>query len=151
MSLVAFLATRIKLPPWLIEALLAGLLVLGIWLSGVFHEKRRIEIRTVERQVQVEKRVIETDHSHDQELTDLRAYRASHPEQPVRLCQSARKPITPQRQPSAATADVQLLPGSNPEVRPTGDPPDISGLLILLGLRADEVSALLRRRQELEP
>ena len=151
MGVVAFLATRVRLPPWVIEALLVALIVAGIWLSGVFHEKARVEMRIVKQQVQVEKRVIETDHSHDQELADLRAYRDAHPVQPVRLRQCTRSPIAPQGQPSAATADVQPLPGSNPEVRPTGDPPDISGLLSLFGLRADEVSALLRRRQELEP
>lgn len=150
MSLVAFLATRIKLPPWVIEALLAVLLVMGIWLSGVFHEKARIETRIVKQQVEVEKRVIETDHSHDQELVDLRAYRASHPEQPIRLCHSSPTPIAAQRQPSAATADVlPVLTGDSGVREQPG--PDISGLLDLLGARADEVSALLRRRQTLEP
>ncbi len=150
MSLVAFLATRIKLPPWLIEALLAALLVLGIWLSGVFHERARVEIRTVKQKVQVEKRVIETDHSLDAEIADLRAYRVTHPEQPVRLCLSMRIQGPAQGQPSTPAADVQPVPGSGDRLR-TEPGPDIAGLLGLLASRADEVSAGLRRRQELEP
>lgn len=150
MSLVALLATRIRVPPWLIELALAGLLVLGIWLSGVFHEKARIETRIVKQQVQVEKRVIETDHSHDQELSYLRAYRASHPVQPVRLCQPIRVPIAAPRQPSAATGDLQPVSAGDSQLRPEPGP-DISGMLELLSDRADEVSAGLRRRQELEP
>lgn len=150
MSLVALLATRIRVPPWLIELALAGLLVLGIWLSGVFHEKARIETRIVKQQVQVEKRVIETDHTHDQELSDLRAYRASHPVQPVRLCQPARVPIAAPRQPGAATGDLQPVSAGDSQLRPEPGP-DISGMLELLSIRADEVSAGLRRRQELEP
>lgn len=149
-GLVAFLATRIRVPPWLIELALAGLLVLGIWLSGIFHEKARIETRIVKQQVQVEKRVIETDHAHDQELSDLRAYRAAHPVQPVRLCQPARMPIATPRQPSAATGDLQQVSAGDSQLRPEPGP-DISGMLELLSDRADEVSAGLRRRQELEP
>lgn len=150
MSLVALLATRIQVPPWLIEALLAGLLVFGIWLSGVFHEKGVIKIQTVEKQVQVEKRVIETDHTHDQELSDLRAYRASHPVQPVRLCQPIRVPIAAPRHPSTASGDLQPVSAGDSQLRPEPGP-DISGMLELLSERADEVSAGLRRRQELEP
>lgn len=150
MSIVALLATRIRVPPWLIELALAGLLVLGIWLSGVFHEKARIETRIVKQQVQVEKRVIETDHSHDQELSDLRAYRTSHPVQPMRLCQPIRVPIAPPRQPGAASGDIQQVSGSTDQLQPEQHP-DIGQLLGLLALRADEVSAGLRRRQELEP
>lgn len=150
MSLVAFLATRIRVPPWLIEVVLAGLLVLGIWLSGVFHEKARIETRIVKQQVEVEKRVIETDHTHDQELADLRDYRASHPVQPVRLCKPASVPTAPPRQPSAASGDVQQVSAGDSQLRP--DPgPDISGMLEALAGRADSVSATLRRRQQLEP
>lgn len=149
-GLVAFLATRIRVPPWLVELTLAGLLVLGIWLSGVFHEKAHIETRIVKQQVQVEKRVIETDHSHDQELADLRAYRASHPVQPIRLCKPASMPSSASRQPSAATTDVFPVSTGDHGVREEPGP-DISRLLELLGGRADEVSATLRRRQELEP
>lgn len=152
MGLVALLAARIKLPPWLIEALLAGLLILGIWLSGVFHEKARIERQVVKEQVEVEKRVLVTDHSHDQELSELRSYRDAHPVQPVRLCRAnVLPPRSPEGHPGPTTADVLPVPGSDPLVRPAGDPPDIADLLGLLALRADQMSAGLRRRQELEP
>lgn len=151
MGLVAFLATRIKLPPWAVEVLLGALLVLAIWLSGIFHEKGAETVRIIRQQVQVEKRVVETDHSHDQELADLRAYRDAHPLTAVRLCNPPRLPERPaERLQSTHGGDVQPLPSGDSSLR--AEPgPDISGLLELLAGRADEVSADLRRRQELEP
>ena len=146
--MLAFLGV---IPRWAWEALGVSALIAGIWLSGAWHERTVIQTRTVKQEVQVEKRVIETDHSHDQELADLRAYRASHPLEPVRLCITDPLPTsTAQGQPGTVSTDVQPLPGGNPSVR--AEPgPDISSLLNLLALRADEVSAGLRRRQELEP
>ena len=130
-SLIAKVLGWTGLPQWLLELIAIAILVLAIWLSGVFHEKGRIEVRTVKQQVEVEKRVIETDHSHDQELAELRAYRVSHPEQPVRLCKPATLPAATPRQPGAATADVQPMPTGDSGVR-TEPGPDISGLLDLL-------------------
>lgn len=151
MGLVAFLATRIKLPPWAVEIILGALLVLAIWLSGIFHEKAKERVRTITQQVQVEKRVVETDHSHDQELADLRAYRDAHPLTAIRLCHSQRLPERPaEGLPSAPTGDVQPVPAGDNGLREQSGP-DISELLDLLGKRADEVSAGLRRRQALEP
>lgn len=138
------------LPQWLLELLVIGLLVGAIWYWGFHTEHTIVQTRIVKQQVQVEKRVIETDHSHDQELSDLRAYRDSHPELPVRLCVPSRVPAAPPRQPSAAGSDVQPVPAGDYGVREEPGP-DISGLLDLLAFRADQVSAGLRRRQTLEP
>lgn len=150
MSLIALALRWTGLPQWVLELAIIGLLLAGIWYWGFHTEHTIVQTRIVKQQVEVEKRVIETDHSHDQELADLRAYRVSHPEQPVRLCLTPRVPIAPARQPSAATADIQPVPRPDPGIRPEQGP-DISELLGLFALRADEVAAGLRRRQLLEP
>jgi len=150
LSLIGKLLGWTGIPQWLLELLVIALVVLGIYFSGVFHERAVIKTQTVTKKIEVEKRVVETDHSHDKELADLRAYRAGHPEQPVRLCKSISVPTAAPRQPSADTADVQPVSGPDPGIR--AEPgPDISELLGLFALRADEVSAGLRRRQALEP
>ena len=150
MSLIALALRWTGLPQWALELIVIGLLLGGIWYWGFHTEHTIVQTRIVKQQVEVEKRVIETDHSHDQELADLRAYRAGHPEQPVQLCQSTSVPIAPPRQPSAAPTDVQPVPGPDPSIRPESGP-DIGELLGLLALRADQVAADLRRRQQLEP
>ncbi len=150
MSLIALALKWTGLPQWALELIVIGLLLGTVWYWGFHTEHTIVQTRIVKQQVEVEKRVIETDHSHDQELTDLRAYRAAHPVEPLRLCQPASVPIAAPRQPSAASGDVQQVSAGDRDVRPAGGP-DISRLLDLLAGRADEVSATLRRRQELEP
>lgn len=98
----------------------------------------------------------EAAHAHDQELSDLRAYRDSHPVQPVRLCFNANhsEPRVPAAAGSDAShgaagaraADVQPVPAGDSGIRP-GSGPDISGLLEALAGRADQVSAQLREYQ----
>jgi hypothetical protein len=149
-SLIARVLGWSGLPQWALELIIIGLLLGAVWYWGFHTEHTIVQTRVIKQQVEVEKRVIETDHSHDQELADLRAYRAAHPVQPVRVCQSAGVPIAAPRQSSAASADVQPMPGPDPGLRPEAGP-DIGSLLGLLALRADEVSATLRRRQALEP
>src|SRR5262245_41810576 len=124
--MMAFLAL---VPRWVYEVLGAAALVAAIWFSGVFHERAVIQTRVVKQEVQVEKRIVETDHSHDQELTDLRAFRDSHPVQPVRLCVAdvVHAPAI-EGQPSAAPGSVQPVPPGDSGIR--SEPgPDISGLL----------------------
>lgn len=150
MSLIAGALRWTGIPQWGMELIVIGLLLGGIWYWGFHTEHTIVQTRIIKQQVEVEKRVIETDHSQDQELASLRDYRARHPEQPVRLCQPAGVPSTAPRSPSAATADVQPMPGPDHQLRPEAGP-DIGELLGLLALRADEVSAGLRRRQTLEP
>lgn len=150
MSLIALALRWTGLPQWALELLVIGLLLGGIWYWGFHTEHTIVKERIIRQQVEVEKRVIETDHSQDQELAALRDYRAHHPEQPVRLCQPASMPSAAPRQPSTAAADVQPVPGSGAQLRPEAGP-DIGELLGLLALRCDAVSAGLRRRQELEP
>jgi hypothetical protein len=146
--MMAFLAL---VPRWVYEALGAAALVAAIWFSGVFHERAVIQTRVVKQEVQVEKRIVETDHSHDQELTELRAFRDSHTVEPVRLCvaDTVHAPAA-EGQPSTAADAVQPVSSGDSSVRQEPGP-DISGLLEALAARADQVSADLRRRQELEP
>lgn len=138
------------IPQWLLELIIIGLMLGGIWYWGFHTEHTIVKERIVKQQVEVEKRVIQTDHSRDQELAELRAYRAAHPVQPVRLCYPASVQTTAPRQPSAASRDVQPVSTGNSDLRPEPGP-DISRLLEALAGRADGVSATLRRRQELEP
>lgn len=150
MSVIALALRWTGLPQWALELIVIGALGAGIWYWGFHTEHTIVKERIVRQQVEVEKRVIETDHSHDQELADLRAYRAAHLLQPLRLCQPASVPIAPPRQPSAARGDVLEVSTRDSGLRPEPGP-DISGMLDLLAGRADGVSATLRRRQELEP
>ena len=150
MSLIALALRWTGLPQWALELNVIGALLGGIWYWGFHTEHTIVKERIVKQQVEVEKRVIETDHSHDEELAVLRAYRDAHPVQPVRLCQSAPVPSAAPRQPGAASGDILTVPSGGAGVRPEPGP-DISRLLEILAGRADEVSAELRRRQELEP
>lgn len=150
MSLIALVLKWTGLPQWAMEALIIGLLLAGIWYWGFHTEQTIVQTKIVKQQVEVEKRVIETDHSHDQELADLRAYRDAHPVRPVRLCQPAAVPSAAPRQAGTLNGNVQPVSQGDSGVRSAGGP-DISRLLDLLGGRADEVSAALRRRQQLEP
>lgn len=148
MSLIGKLLGWTGIPQWLLEVGIIAVVVGAIWLSGVFHEKGKIELRTIKQQAEAEHQVIVTDHSHDQELSDLRQYRATHPLNPFRV------PVCPVTagasggRPSPAPGDVLPLPTRDSDV---SSGPDVSGLLDLLAARADEVSAALRRRQTLEP
>jgi len=150
MSLIALVLKWTGLPQWVLELIVIGLLLCAVWYWGFHTEHTIVQTKIVKQQVEVEKRVIETDHSQDQELAALRDYRARHPEQPVRLCQPASVSSAAARQPGAASADVQPVPRSDPGLRPEAGP-DIGQLLGLLASRADELSATLRRRQTLEP
>ncbi len=150
-SIIAKLLGWTGLPQWALEMAIIGLLLGGIWYWGFHTERTIVKERVVQQQIQVEHRVIETDHSHDQELADLRAYRATHPVQPVRLCIDHVPPRSTEGQPGAPAADVQPVPSGDPGVRPPPAGPDIEPMLELLTDRADEVSAGLRRRQTLEP
>lgn len=145
--MLAFLAL---IPRWVYEALGAAAIIATIYLSGVFHEKAVIQTRVVKQEVQVEKRIVETDHSHDQELADLRAYRAAHPDTlRLRIADPVPAPAT-EGHTSGATACVQPVPaGDNPVRQDEG--PDIFPMLDALAARADELNAAYRRRQELEP
>lgn len=139
------------LPQWAIELAVVVVVAGGLVFYGAHHEKVRIETKVQKQIVQVEKRVIETDHTHDQELADLRAYRAANPNS-VRLCVAGNnlsaRPA--EGQPGAAAGTVQpVSPGDSSSGTEQG--PDIFPLLDLLAARADEVSALLRRRQEIDP
>lgn len=145
----AFLAF---VPRWVWELIGGAALVLAIWLSGVFHERAVVRTRVVKQEVQVEKRIVETDHSHDQELAALRAYRSAHPPVTVRLCVPDRvpSPAAPRRAGTAASG-VQPVPSRDHSGGARQAGPDIFPLLEALAARADQVSAGLRRRQELEP
>lgn len=99
---------------------------------------------------QLAKTAEEASHAHDQELTDLRAYRANHPVH-VGVCHDANHsvpsvPAAPGQDPghaspSPASGDVQPVP--------TGDssPADIGPLLDLLAGKADKLSSELREYQ----
>lgn len=92
----------------------------------------------------------DANHANDQELDNLRAYRDSHPVQPVRLCISPR-PVRP----AGTAADGAGSPAKPVLDLPSGDSgsgadgagPDIAGMLESLAAAADSVSADLREEQ----
>jgi len=139
------------LPTWAIELAVVGIVAGSLVWYGAHHEKVRIETRVQKQMVEVEKRVVETDHSHDQELADLRAYRAAHPLS-VRLCVAGNNlpPRAVEGQPGAPGGNLLPMPAGDSGAG-TGPGSDIFPLLDLLAARADEVDALLRRRQRIEP
>lgn len=145
----AFLAL---VPSWVYKAL-GVVAVLGLaWLSGLLHEKRIVETRVVKQEVQVEHTIVQVDHSHDQELADLRAYRAAHPIDAVSLCVSNDLPATASQGPTSPSAGgIQQVPTGDRSSGSAQAGPDIGGMLDLLAAKADEVSAGLRARQEIEP
>lgn len=139
-------------PRWVYEALAIVAIAVGLYATGAYKERVRIEQRVEKQQVIVEHKVVETDHSHDQELAALRAYRAAHPISDVGLCFTDSGPTRPvEGHAGSSPGAVQPVPPGDSGVQQVRAGRPIVGMLEALAGRADEVSAALRRRQSLEP
>lgn len=156
--MIAALLGWTKLPQWALELLALAAVASSVWLwhhetyeSGVKAEVALVEAANAKTTAALTAKATAAEHSHDQELTDLRAYRATSPVQPVRLCLStARLQATPAQPVSGTTAPaagvVQPVPARDTGVR-AGAGPDIGGLLEALAARADQVAAQARELQ----
>jgi hypothetical protein len=140
------------MPRWVYEALAVVALAVGLYETGAYRERVKIETHVEKQQVIVQEKVVETDHTHDAELATLRAYRAAHPIVDGGLCfADSSPPSTPKRSAGAEGGAVQPVPSRDSGVQQIREGRPVIGLLESLAGRADEVSAALRRRQSLEP
>lgn len=141
-----------------IGVVLLGFLGYGyhyIYETGVQAEVAKVTKQAAAETAALAAKAAAAEHSHDQELAELTAYRNAHPEQPVRLCLNpvgaVRAPSAAERFPGAATGGIQPLPAGDPGGGPGATGPNIGGLLELLAARGDQISASLRERQRIEP
>lgn len=156
--MIAALLGWTKLPQWALEALALALVAGSIWLwhhetyeSGVRAEVARVEADNAKETSALMVRATMAENAYDQELADSLAYRSTHPEQSVRLCEPAASVQTSPARPISG-ADPSA-PGIVQQVSPR-DPglwsrsgPDISGLLEHLAARADQIVAQARELQ----
>ncbi len=162
--MIATLLGWIGLPQWALELIALAAVGGGVWLylHHVYEEGVTAEVAVVQKQaaVQHQKDLVaatNAEHTHDDELSSLRAYQLAHPDTtPVRLCLNDSVQSTPasqtRLQPHAAGASaavIQPVPAGD-NLGGTGVPGvDIFPMLSALANRADEVSAQLRAYQEL--
>jgi hypothetical protein len=156
--MIAALLGWTKLPQWAIELIALALAAGGVWLwhyetyqSGVKAEVAKVEATQAKVTAALTAKANTAEHSHDQELNDLRTYRAADPVQPVRLClPTPGLQATPAKLDSgtavASAGVVQPVPSGDTGVR-AGAGPDISGLLETLAARADQITAQARELQ----
>lgn len=166
MSIIGKLLGWIGLPQWLLELAVVGLALTGygLWHHKVYEEGIAAKGAEVAHQdaAQIkaaQDRATTAEHSHDQELSDLRTYRATHSDVDVSLCEQPQPDAGVQ---VAGTRPVDARGGAGAGVVqpvPTGDNPvrqvttgrPIGGMLDALASRADEVSAQLRVYQRVTP
>lgn len=176
MSILALLFSRTKVPALAQEAFLALAVALAITLVGLhYHHKifeegiaaqkaedqkdidrLSVENAQIAAESQAKANMAEREYAKSQE--DESEYRRTHPSGPVRLCLSTPSqgnsglPKTSGTNPGdagtgAAQTNVPAVPDGD---RTTGQGtagPDISGLLELLAVKGDKVSAQLREFQ----
>lgn len=174
--MIAMLFGWTKLPQWAMELILIGLLGLGF---AIYH--RAVIEKGIAEQVAIDNAAtiklqndtkVQTaalkaqadtaEHAHDNELSELAAYRSAHPQQPVRLCLDAahdRGTILPgstgidisHEGLGAAGISIQHVPDGDSGIRTGGAGPDIASMLGALAGSADQVSAELREYQARNP
>ena len=177
MSIIAALFGWTKLPTW-VQELIAILLLaaaasgaVAIWAhkeaaKGITEQKQADDAaskiliaKAAQETAALQAKATQAEHSHDQELADLQAYRAAHPDTDggVRLCidtHQSNSGVRPAGASIAGNETASATPGSLQQV-PSGDHsggaqtvgPDIFGMLDALAGRADKVSAALREFQ----
>ena len=135
----------------------AGILCLAFlyWLHGHdVHVRADIEAKYQQIAAKAEKEhQLELDHARaerDKESSNLSAYIAAHPIQPVFVCPRPHAPaasvIEASASPSPAPADIQPVPSGDSDSGSVWHP-DIGPLLNILAARADQVAADLREQQ----
>lgn len=158
--MIAALFGWTKMPQWALELAALGLVGGAVWFwhhetyeSGIKAEVAKVQAQAVQDTAKLTAKANAAEHTHDQELAILNAYRDAHPEQPVRLCLSTSARVqTAAAQPIGGSAvagagPVQPVSAGDSGGGTGGAGPDISGLLEALAARADQVSAQARELQ----
>lgn len=162
------------MPPLPIKDLVYGGLIIaiilgGLWLhhsliaQGVAKQRAADDAasaaliaHTAEQTAALQARAAMAEQAYDKEHNDNQNYRDSHPMESVRLCLStpsriivsqAGAPHTGNAGAGAPTADVPKVPTGDSGSGTGAAGPDISTLLGLLAVKADNVSAELREFQ----
>lgn len=152
MLFLTFLSSYWK--PLLAIVAIAGLVFSGVYLSGVWYARGKADQALIDKEAALkaaeadETKIIAAVHSNDDELADLRAYRASHPDVPVHVgvCNAPARVSPPGVAGAARTSSappVVLQPVPTPDTNGVSDA-DRGAMLGRLAERADEVSAQLR-------
>jgi hypothetical protein len=153
-----------------------GVLVLALFFGGVYLEHRlaaarytKLELGYAEAEAKaqamatqetakLQAKATQAQNDYENEHNALLAYVAANPVEPVRLCiASSRRPTVPgatgavpgAQSGVAAPGDVLAVSPGDSGVRDEQGP-DVSELLGLLALRADETAAIARESQSLE-
>jgi hypothetical protein len=160
MSIIAKLLGWIGVPQWALELAVIALVAAGAAYEyhHILDKGRQQELAVVAAQAaadtaKLQRKADAAEHTHDQELTDLRSFRDAHPVEPVRLCGPApvRAPgavVAGNSGSGAAPAAVQSVPAGDTGVRQWTAGRDIGPMLEALAARADSVSSQLRVYQE---
>ena len=164
------LLAMVPLKDWLYCGLIAAILAGGFWYhrklidEGIADQQRAdsiasatIAANTAKETADLQARAMTAEQAYDKERAANQNYSDAHPIAPVRLCLStpARGSVLPQ---TGAAHSGNANPGSSATALsnvPSGDSsgghgttgPDISTLLGLLAVKADDVSAELREFQ----
>ena len=158
MSIIAKLFGWTGLPQWAIE-LIAILLIAGGVVLSYHYTYHKGVVAGKDAEIAAVKAASDKDHAiqqanitkaeqtHETDQLELDAYRATHPDQPVRLCLNstlpartvAGKPSSPSAWPGAH--DVQPMPAGDPSGGAERAGPDIFGMLDALAARADQVNS----------
>lgn len=164
MSIIFKLLGFTGLPQWAIEliAVAAVALAVAAYRHHVYDLGKAAEIAIIKadderKTAEAQKRADTAEDGHKNALADLEAYRAAHPDEPVRLCldgltlPASGSPGPGNRPTRAAPGSFQPVPAGDPSSGPQAVGPDIFGLLDALAARSDKVSEQLRVYQKVTP
>lgn len=169
--MIAGLLGWTKLPQWAMELIVIAAIVAGLGAlhhhildQGIAEQVAKDKVatdklnkETADQTAALKAKATTAETNYASEHADNVAYRNDHPDlkQPVRLCGSdnSRAILSSissanhgNENPGTAAANVPAVPGGDSGIRGE-EHPDISELLDLLALRADNVSATLREFQ----
>jgi len=163
------LLAMVPLKDWLYCGLIVAILAGGLWYhhklidEGIADQRRADDIasatimaKTAKETADLQARAMTAEQAYDKERADNQNYSDTHPVAPVRLCLSplAHGSVVPQTgaaqsgnaSAGSGSANVSNLSSGDNNNGP-GSGPDISALLGLLAVKADDVSATLREYQ----
>lgn len=157
--MIAALLKWTGLSQWMCDLIALGVVaaIVGFGVHHIYAKGEQAELAKLTAKAEADTRKLQAqvalaEHSHDQELSDLTAYRVSHPDTlSVCLDSSVRTAPAAPRRVGAPAGSVQPVPTRDSGSGQGAAGPNIFPMLDALAARADEVSAELRTRQRIEP